>query len=78
MTDSINQALNTPEASRIIQRHLDVAFAEPEAQLLEPLGVTRKKMEATVRPAVLSLCAESAPLVLDNIHQSQLQKPKVR
>ncbi len=78
VTESIAQALNSPEAARIIERHLDIALAEPEAQFLEPLGLNRKKIEATVRPAVLSLCAETAPFVLDNIHQSQLQKPKVQ
>lgn len=78
VTESITQALNSRETSKLINRRLDIMFAEPEAQLLQAVGLSRTALEAVVRPAVLSLCAESAPYVLDNMHQqSQFDRPKV-
>lgn len=77
VTENINAALNSTEIAQIINRRLDQLFAEPEAQFLQALGITREEVESIIRPAVLSLCAESAPYVLDNMQQSQLGNPKV-
>lgn len=77
VTESITKALDSQETVQLMTHRLDLVFAEPEAQLLEALGVTREEMQAVIRPAVLSLCAEAAPYVLDNMQQSQLDRPKV-
>lgn len=77
VTENITKALDSTEMAQIINRRLDLLFAEPEAQLLHPLGISRKEMESVIRPAVLSLCAETAPYVLDNVQYSQLGNPKV-
>lgn len=78
VTDSINKALDSPETAQLINNRLDLLFAEPEAQFLDALGVSRVELLRIVRPAVLSLCAETAPYVLDNVQQSQYDRPKVR
>ena len=77
MTESIAQALNSPEVAQIISHRLDGILADPDAQLLEAVGLNREQLESMIRPAVLSLCAEAAPYVLDNVQQSQLDKPQV-
>ncbi len=77
VTESITTALHSQETAQIIKRRMDELFADPEVQFLEALGVTREHLEAIIRPAVLSLCAETAPFVLDGMHQSQFDKPKV-
>ena len=61
----------------IINHRLDILFGEPEAQFLQALGITKEEVESIIRPAVLSLCAETAPYVLDDMQQSQLGNPKV-
>lgn len=78
VTESIMKALESTDTTLLINQRLDEVFAEPEAQFLEALGVSRKDVEGMIRPAILSLCAETAPYVLDNIQQSQLDRPKVR
>lgn len=77
VTDSINRALDSPETAQLINNRLDLLFAEPEAQFLDALGVSRVELMRIVRPAVLSLCAETAPYVLDTVQQSQYDRPKV-
>lgn len=77
VTENITTALNSAEMAQIINRRLDLLFAEPEAQFLQALGVTREEVESIIRPAVLSLCAETAPYVLDNMQQSHFSNPKV-
>lgn len=72
VTESITKALSSPEMAQIINRRLDLVYAEPEAQFLEGLGVTRKQVESMIRPAVLSLYAETA-----HMQQSQVDNPKV-
>ena len=72
------KALESTDTALLINQRLDQVFAEPEAQFLEALGVGRKDIEEMIRPAILSLCAETAPYVLDNMQQSQLDRPKVR
>ena len=44
---------------------------------MEAVGVTREQVEAVIRPAVLSLCAETAPFVLGGMQQTQFDRPKV-
>ena len=77
VTENITKALNSHETAQIINRRIEELFAEPESQFLDALGVKREHLEAIIRPAVLSLCAETAPFVLDSMHQSQFDKPKV-
>ena len=77
VTESIRKALDSSDISQLINDRLDLMFAEPEAQFLETLGVSRQDLYRIIRPSVLSLCAETAPYVLDNIQQSQLDRPKV-
>ena len=77
VTENITKALNSQETALLINRRLDELFAEPECQFLEALGVKREQLEAVIRPAVLSLCAETAPFVLDGMQQSQFDRPKV-
>lgn len=78
VTESIGKALDSEDTALLINRRLDLMFAEPEAQFLETLGVSREDIRSMIRPSVLSLCAETAPFVLDNIQRSQLDRPKVR
>lgn len=77
VTENITTALNSAEMAQIINKRLDLLFAEPEAQFLQALGVHREEVESIIRPAVLSLCAETAPFVLDNMQQSPFGNPKV-
>lgn len=77
VTESITSALHSAETTHIIDTRLDLLFAEPEVQFLDALGVKREQLESIIRPSVLSLCAETAPYVLDNMQQSQFDGPKV-
>jgi hypothetical protein len=78
VTESITNALDSEETQLLINQRLELVFAEPDAQFLEALGISRHDIQDMIRPAVLSLCAETAPYVLENIQQSQLDRPKVR
>ena len=63
--------------AQIIKQRLDILYAEPEAQFFEALGLNRQQLEPMIRPLVLSLCAETAPYILDNKQQSQFDRSKV-
>ncbi len=67
VVDAITQTLNSPEAERVIDGRLSALYAQPEAYYLHALGLTREKVRPMIKPAVLSLCAETAPLVLDRV-----------
>lgn len=67
VVDSITTALNSPEVERIIEERLDVLYTQPEGQYLEALGMSKVRLQPLIKPAVLSLCAETAPLLLDGV-----------
>ena len=67
VVDSITTALSSPEVERIIEERLDVLYVQPEGQYLERLGLSRVRLRPLIKPAVLSLYAEAAPLVLDSV-----------
>ena len=62
--ESIARALNSKNASAIIDSHIDDLYSQPESQYLIAMGVSRSLLVPMIRPAILSLCAETAPLVL--------------
>ena len=74
IAENIAHALQTPEAESIIDRNLDHVYSRPEAYYLQALGLTREKLKPMIRPAVISLCAESAPYVLDTINKHNVQQ----
>ena len=74
IAENISQALQTPEAERIIDNRLDYLFSQPEAYYLQTLGLSREQIKPMIRPAVISLCAESAPYVLDVMHQPDAEQ----
>lgn len=67
VVDSITTALNSPEVERIIEEKLEILYVQPEGQYLECLGLSKVRLRPLVKPAVLSLYAEAAPLVLDSV-----------
>ena len=67
VVDNITAALNSPEAERIVEERLEVLYVQPEGQYLEALGLSKVRLRPLIKPAVLSLCAETAPLVLDSV-----------
>ena len=74
IAENISQALQTPEAEGIIDRRLDHLYSRPEVYYLQALGLTREKLKPMIRPAVISLCAESAPYVLDTINKPNVEQ----
>lgn len=74
IAENISQALQTPEAERIIDKRLDYLYSQPEAYYLQALGLNRERIKPMIRPAVISLCAESAPYVLDMMHQPDVEQ----
>ena len=65
--DSIESALSSVEAGRCVADHLDQVYREPEGYDLEQLGLTRQQVHSVIKPFVLGLCAESAPLVMQEL-----------
>ena len=74
IVENISQALQTPEAERIIDKRLDYLYSQPEAYYLQALGLSRERIKPMIRPAVISLCAESAPYVLDMMHRPDVEQ----
>lgn len=70
--DCITQALNSSNSDHIIDTHLSQLYSQPEALYLNALGVTKVKLKPLIRPAVLSLCAETAPLILGRATEKRL------
>ena len=77
VVDSINSALSSPEVERIVEERLEILFVQPEGQYLEALGLSRERLRPLVKPAVLSLYAEAAPLVLDGVTERRGDQVKV-
>ena len=67
VVDNITQALNSPETEQIIEDRLNALYSVPESHYLEVLGLGKEQLRPMIKPAVLSLCAETAPLVLDSV-----------
>ena len=74
IAENISQALQSPEAERIIDEKLDHLYSQPEAYYLQSVGMSRERVKPMIRPAVVSLCAESAPYVLDLMHHSNVEQ----
>lgn len=64
IVDCITRALDSKSSERIIDNHLNRLYSQPESAYLNAVGVSKGKLKVMIKPAVLSLCAESAPLVL--------------
>lgn len=62
--ECITKGLNSSKAGVIINEHLDSLYSHPEAQYLSAMGISRSLLTPMIRPAILSLCAETAPFVL--------------
>lgn len=62
--EAMARGLKSSKAQMIIDNHLDELYCQPEAQYLISLGISRSMMAPMIRPAILSLCAETAPFVL--------------
>ncbi len=67
IVDNITNALNSAEAEQVIEDRLIYLYSQPEAYYLEQLGLTKEDVKGLIKPSILSLCAESAPFVLDNV-----------
>ena len=67
VVENITQALNSPEAERVIDERLNDLYSQPEAHYLEVLGLSKEQLRPMIKPSVLSLCAESGPVVLDSV-----------
>ena len=67
VVDSINSALSSPEVERLIEERLEILYVQPEGQYLEALGLSKQRLRLLIKPAVISLYAEAAPLVLDGV-----------
>ena len=67
VVDNIQQALDSPETEKIIKEKLEALYSLPEGHYLEVLGLTKEQLRPMIKPSVISLCAESAPMVLDTI-----------
>ena len=74
IVENISKALQSPEAERIIDSRLDSLYSQPEAYYLQALGMNREQVKPMIRPAVISLCAESAPYVLDLMHKPNVEQ----
>lgn len=64
----IQKALSSSTAQKVIDEHLNRLYDEPDAYYLNVLGVTRDKLKPMVAPSLLSLCAETAPFVLERLN----------
>ena len=67
IAECITEALQSNDAERIIESHMNRLYAQPEAYFLQALGISRSKLKPMIQPSILSLCAETAPLVVGNI-----------
>ena len=77
VVDSINSALSSPEVERLVEERLEILYVQPEGQYLEALGLSKQRLRPLVKPAVLSLYAEAAPLVLDGVTERRGGKVRV-
>ena len=75
--DSIESALSSVEASQCVADHLDRVYREPEGYDLEQLGLTRQQVHSVIKPFILGLCAESAPLVIQELSDGTEVSSKV-
>ena len=64
VVENITQALDSAEGERVIEEELSSLYAQPEAHYLRVLGLGREQLRPLIKPSVLSLCAETAPMVL--------------
>ena len=46
---------------------MDSLYIQPEGQYLQTLGLSKLKLRPLIKPAILSLCAETAPMVLGTV-----------
>lgn len=71
VVDNITEALNSPETDTIIDGRLDVLYSQPESYYIEALGLKREQLRPLIKPSIISLCAESAPFVLDTVTEKK-------
>lgn len=67
VVDGITATLGSPEVEQIIEERLEVLYVQPEGQYLKVLGLSKEQLRPLIKPAVLSLCAETAPFLLDSV-----------
>ena len=67
IVDTITQALNSPETEQVIEDRLSYLYSQPESYYLEQLGLRKEAIKEMIKPSIISLCAESAPYVLDSV-----------
>ena len=70
IVDNITQALDSSETEQIIEERLTYLYSQPESYLLEQLGLKKDVVKPMIKPSIISLCAESAPYVLDMVAES--------
>ena len=70
IVESITRALNSRKAETIIEDNLVQLYSQPEAYYLNILGVSKSHLKPMIRPAILSLCAETAPTVLEKLQET--------
>ena len=65
----IQTAISSRTAEKIINDHLNRLYEGPDAYYLNILGVTKERLKPMIAPSLLSLCAETAPFVLEKLNQ---------
>ena len=64
---TITKALSSSSSDRIIEAHLDNLYSQPESYYLKLLGITRSRLKPMIVPAMLSLCSETGPQVIEKL-----------
>lgn len=76
VVECITRALDSHTTEQIINDHLSRLYDQPESYYLNTLGVSQSRLKPMIKPAILSLCAETAPFVLGQFQQRQVGKVK--
>ena len=76
IVDNITQALNSSEIEEVIEDRLSYLYSQPESYYLEQLGLKKEDVKGLIKPSIISLCAESAPYVMDTVADADSEQVK--
>ena len=69
--ENVETALASSESEELIYSRLSYVFTQPENEDLRQIGITQDTVYPVLKPILLSLCAESAPLVTQELSDTQ-------
>ena len=69
--ESITAAVNSREVELLVIAELSQIYTEPEGHFLREMGLEHDVLYSLVKPFVLMLCAEAAPVVIQELSESQ-------